>query len=110
CDQGPAGFETPMRQLARKHEVVAIHISDPREYTLPDAGLVEIADPETGRSGLVDTSSRRVRDAYAAAALRRDAQLASVLARTEVDRVTLSTSRPFIPDLVRYFRMREHRR
>lgn len=110
CDQGPAGFETPLRLLARKHEVVAIHISDPREYTMPDAGLIEVTDPETGRGGLIDTSSRRVRDAYAAAALRRDAQLASVFARTEVDRVALSTSRPFIPDLVRYFRMREQRR
>ena len=107
---GAAAFESPLRLLARRHEVVAIQVTDPRDQILPDAGLIELADPETGATNLVDTSSKRVRDAYAAAAMQNEAQLATVLARAEVDRVVLSTHRPFVPDLIRYFHLRERRR
>lgn len=107
---GPLGFESAVRLLARRHEVIAIQITDPRERRLPDVGLVEVADRETGETRWFDTSSRRVRESYEAAAIRREGELQRVLARAEVDRVALSTDTPFVPELIRYFRLRERRR
>ncbi len=107
---GSSPFETALRLLARKQEVIAMQITDPRERTLPNVGLVESVDPETGERRLIDTASRRVREEYAAAAARRDAELSKLFGRTETDRVVLSTERPFINDLVRYFQFRERRR
>lgn len=103
-------LETPLRLLARKHEVVALQIQDPRERTLPNVGLVEAVDPESGAVRLLDTASRRVREAYATHTARRDAELAAMFARAKIDRVELSTARPFVSDLERYFRMKERRR
>jgi uncharacterized protein (DUF58 family) len=110
CQAGVEPLERPLRLLARKHEVVALQIADPRERTLPNVGLVEVVDPETGSRRLIDSSSRRVREAYANAAAERDARLTAVLGRSKVDRVELSTVRPFARDLERYFRMKERRR
>jgi uncharacterized protein (DUF58 family) len=110
CQGGPEVLEKPLRLLARKHEVVALQIVDPRERTLPNVGLIEVVDPETGARRLIDSSSRRVRDAYTDAATTRDAFLTAVLGRSQVDRVELSTARPFARDLERYFRMKERRR
>lgn len=107
---GVERMETPLRLLARKHEVVAVQIVDPRERALPNVGLVEVVDPETGDRRLVDTASRRVREAYAAAAATRDQHLGTLLGRAKIDRVELSTQGPFVPELVRYFHMKEHRR
>ncbi len=107
---GVPEFETPLRLLARRHEVIALQVTDPREHALPNVGLVEIVDAETGNRRLIDTASRRVRDAYADAARTREAALASFFGRAEIDRVKLSTDRPFAPELVNYFHMRERRR
>lgn len=107
---GPSSFETSLRLLSRKQEVIAIQITDPRERELPNVGLVEVVDPETGEHRLLDTASRRVRTQYGAAAAQRDAELSKLFGRTETDRVVLSTARPFVQDLVRYFQMRERRR
>jgi len=107
---GPKSFETSLRLLSRKQEVIALQITDPRERELPNVGLVEVFDPETGEQRLLDTASKWVRTQYGAAAARRDAELAKLFGRTETDRVLLSTERPFMQDLVRYFQMRERRR
>lgn len=107
---GVVSFERPLRLLARKQEVIGLHITDPRESELPDVGIVEVVDPETGTLQLLDTSSRSMRTRYKAAALKREAELAEVFGRTKSDRVVLRTDRPFVTDLVRYFQMRERRR
>lgn len=107
---GAAELETPLRLLARKHEVIGLQIVDPRDRTLPNVGLVEVTDSETGGRRLIDTASHRVREAYSAAAAARDAELGALFGRARVDRVELSTMRPFAHDLERYFRMKERRR
>lgn len=107
---GIGSFETSLRLLARRQEVIALQISDQRERTLPNVGLVEAIDPESGERTLIDTASSRVRAEYTAAAARRDSELAQLFGRTETDRVVLATDRPFMNDLVRYFQLRERRR
>ena len=52
------GWERPLRRLVSRHEVVAITVDDRREHSLPEAGLIELADAETGRRVLVDTGNR----------------------------------------------------
>ena len=57
-------WENELSVLSRKHDVLALHIYDPLEKQLPDAGLLELTDRETGETGVVDTSSKEVRKAY----------------------------------------------
>lgn len=81
-----------IRVAARRHDLVAVTLSDPSEDELPDAGLVEMADPETGGIVLVDTSSTTVREAFAKAAKEARLELTHSLATAGMDEVSISTS------------------
>ena len=100
----------PLAVLSRRHDVIALRASDPRERELPKIGLVELADPETGERVLFDTSSRRLRRRHAELTARQRAESDRLLARTGVDVIDLSTDHPFGLELEHYFRMRERRR
>ena len=103
------GYERTLRIVARKHDVVAIVVSDPRESVLPDVGLLHAEDPETGDLAILDTGSTAVRRAYADAARRaRESRLAT-LRRAAVDRLELSTGEPYETPLVRFFHERARR-
>jgi len=103
-------FDQPLRLIGRKHEVIAVSVSDPRERHLPAAGLVELLDAESGQRIVLDTSSRRQRAEFARLAERDDEVLSRLLAKAKVDRIRVSTEKPFVPELMRYFRVRERRR
>jgi uncharacterized protein (DUF58 family) len=96
--------------IAPRHDVIAVRVSDPRDRELVRAGLVDVRDPETGDRAVVDTSSRRVREAYRAAIQQEEDRLVSSLRRCGVDDVELSTDRPYVHDLIELFHRREHRR
>lgn len=100
----------PMRMLARKHELVALQLTDPLEFDLPKAGLIRMHDPVSGRRYSVDTSSRRVRERYHKQAMREQALIEDTCKRARVDRVQLSTAESFVDPLYRYFQQREMRR
>ena len=100
----------PLAVLSRRHDVIALRATDPRERTLPKVGLVELADPETGERVLFDTSSRKLRRRHAELAAEQRRGSDRLLARTGVDVIDLSTDRPFGIELEHYFRMRERRR
>ena len=80
------GWERPLRQLAARHEVVAITVDDPREHALPDSGWIEMMDAETGRRILVDTGSRQVRERVGQRAAQRIEDRARALASAGTDR------------------------
>ncbi len=103
-------YEDPLRLMSRRHDVIAIEVSDPRELELPAAGLVEFEDAETGRRMVIDASSPRVRRRYAAIAADRRGRLVDVTRRAGLDLVQVSTGKPYIQDLMQFFRKREHRR
>lgn len=103
------GFERPLRVATRKHDVVALSVTDPRESELPPVGLVAAVDPETGERVLVDAGSRYVRAAYRERALRERAAVRATLDRTGVDVLPLSTAEPYDRTLVRFFRERARR-
>ena len=103
------GYEKELRVTARHHDLIACPISDPREQNLPNIGLLEMVNPETDECILVDTSSRRLLESFraqtAAEELARDKQFQ----RLKVDRLALTTDRPFIDNVRRLFHIRQHR-
>lgn len=103
-------FTLPMRLVARRHDLIAISIIDPREKELPSVGLIDLEDAETGERITVDCSSPEVRRSFAAAAASRFDGLQSQFANMGVDHIPVHTDQDYILDLVRFFRMRERRR
>ncbi len=93
----------------RRHDVIAVVLDDPRDMTLPDVGLIELQDAETGERLLVDTGDRRVRNEFEqraeAARRERDRMLRGV----DVDAIAVRTDRPYTESLLRFFHMRERR-
>lgn len=100
---------TALAIAARRHDVIAVVLEDPREAALPAVGLVELEDAESGERYVVDTGNPRVRDAFArttaAARTERDRGLRSA----GVDAIVIATDRPYTQPLLRFFRMRERR-
>ncbi|NKZ08444.1 DUF58 domain-containing protein [Actinomadura latina] len=116
ADPAPAGpqgqhgqpdWERPLRRLAARHQVLAIEIIDPRELDLPDVGLVEMADPETGTVHEI-VLSRRVRERYAAAAAEQRERTRAALRRCGAHHLVLRTDRDWIADVAR-FALRQRR-
>jgi uncharacterized protein (DUF58 family) len=86
-----------------------VRISDPRENALPDVGLIELEDAETGERVLVDTRRRKIRDAFAATGRDEHESLAGLLRSMGVESLEVSTDRPYMKDLLGFFRRRERR-
>ncbi len=97
-------WERGLAMLARQHRVLVAEVSDPREQELPDAGLVVVVDPETGDDVEVDTSSPRVREAFATAEAQRRAEVAARLRRCRVQHLQVSTAGDWLRDLGRALR------
>ncbi len=93
-----------------RHDVVCLHLHDPRESTLPDAGRLTIEDAETGELLELDSHRQAVRERFAAANAERLAELDHALIRTGVDTLRLDTAEPFAPVLQRFFEIRRGRR
>jgi uncharacterized protein (DUF58 family) len=103
------GFERSLKRTARHHDLIAIRISDPREEELPDVGLLELEDAETGNRLLLDTGSRRVRDAFTLAARERREGLLQLVHSSGADLIEVSTDGSHLDALIRFFRFRERR-
>lgn len=106
--QAPA-FSRQLGIAARRHDLVALPLVDPREESLPDLGTVRLEDAETGALYEVATGSPKVRAAFEAAARERAAALQTELRRAGVDRVNLRTDRDWLVDLRTFFKARGHR-
>ena len=103
-------YARPMRVLSRRHDVIAVSVSDPRELHLPDVGLLELEDAETGELVLVDTGSRAVRESYDQLGDQQRSQLASTFRAMDVDQIELLTGENYAKKLVHFFRRREKKR
>lgn len=104
------GYEKALQRIRHRHDLVAVSISDPREFELPPLGLVEMEDNETGMKVLVDTSARRVRNKLRDSALRRHQYNIRLLKSNRVDVIELRTDQPYLPALQKFFHKRELRR
>ena len=104
-----SGFEQALRIANRKHDLIAVSLSDPREMELPPVGILELEDAETGRTLLVDTWDRSVRARYAAEARQRVEERRRLFRQNKVDSVELTTGLSYDVPLVRFFRDRARR-
>ncbi len=107
---GGGDYDQSLRILAQRHDVVALQLTDASEQHLPNVGLVEMQDAETGETLLVDTASRAVREAFDAMTARRQALLTTRLQRLGVDQLSLTTGQDFIRDLSSFLKRRTRRR
>lgn len=100
-------YQQALGMLRRRHDVVALHLWDPREEEVPPVGLVALTDPETGETAVVDTSDPAVRRRLAVS---RRAATAEILRRANVDALALSTAEAYEQPLAAFFKARERRR
>lgn len=101
--------EVPLRIASKRHDIIAVSVTDPREEELPDVGLINVRDAESGREVLVDTGDSGVREAYAVQAQERARRRDDVFRRTRVDAIHVRTDQPYVNEIYRFFRMRERR-
>jgi len=104
------GWERAAQVASRRHDLIAVDIHDPRESELPNVGLVELEDNETGELVLVDTSSQKVRDAIRESSTHRRETRRQWMLSNRIDQLPLDTDQPFVETLSQFFRTREARR
>lgn len=100
------GYEPAMRTANRRHDVIAVHVADPREYHVPNIGLVTLMDSETGHNTLVDTGSRRFRNSFEHRSFSRIQKIESAFCSSRIDFIRINTEESIIDPLVRFFRQR----
>jgi hypothetical protein len=98
-----------MRQTNRRHDLVALHIQDAREKSLPDVGVLAMEDAETDEVIELDTADPEVRALFAAGVNERTRQLVRGFRAEAIDTLELDTAVPYLPALQRFFKNRERR-
>jgi uncharacterized protein (DUF58 family) len=110
CEKGlPEPVRRALGLANRRHDLVALSTTDPRERELPDVGFITLDDAETGEQLEVDTSDPRLRRRYAEAAAAHAEALRQALTACGVDLLELDTDAPYLPALQRFFRGRARR-
>jgi len=104
--QDRSALDDALKIAGGRHDLVGIRIYDPRETELPDVGIVELRDAETGRKVWVDTSSRAVRDHYAESWRQRSAEIEATLKHNRIDTATVSTDGDYVAELMKLFKQR----
>ena len=103
------GYEQALRILARRHDVIPIRITDPRELDLPPVGLLRLEDAETGGLEVVDVSSARVREGFGRLVQERRSSQEELFKSAGIDYIDLNVGSSYIEPLMGFFRMRERK-
>jgi uncharacterized protein (DUF58 family) len=106
----PAQWARPVRKLAVRHDVLAVEVVDPRELELPDVGVLELVDPETGEVHEVQTADPKLRQRYAKAAAAQRAEIADALRSAGAAHLRLRTDSDWLLDIVRFVAAARHAR
>lgn len=104
------GYEKTLRITRRKHDVIPVLISDQREQELPNVGLLQLRDPESGKMVIIDTSSRRHREAFRKMQELETANRDALFQRLRMQPIRLATGEDFVDPLKRFFHRREAER
>jgi uncharacterized protein (DUF58 family) len=99
------GFDKPLRAQAKHHDLIAVPIFDPRESQLPDCGLIDFEDAETGEIWTLDTSDKQTRGAYEGEARRRSEALASLFISAGVDSLRIAAGSDYLPNLIAFLHL-----
>ena len=105
CDN----YEQALRIAGKKHDLISISITDPRELSLPKAGIVELLDAETDETVLIDTSDSDFRKGYSLLSQKKINERFELFRSASVDYIDIRTDVPYIDPIMKFFRMREKR-
>lgn len=105
-----SGYEQSLRRAGKKHDVIGVRVTDPREEDLPPVGLIHLEDPETGRLVVLDSNDPRVRTTIKQRAIDRREAARATLRSAGVDLIEVSTGGGHLEELLRFFRLRERRK
>lgn len=103
-------YEPALRIARRRHDLIPIVVTDPREMTLPNVGLIELEDPETGETALIDTTSRSLRERYANRMRAQREERETMFRRMDTSTIDIRTDQSYVEPLVRFFHQKERRR
>lgn len=103
-------WQRPMQIANRRHDVVAVRTDDNAEHELPNVGLMRIVNPETNRTTIIDTASKKVCNVWKQLASERTIAIEQTLRRCNVDQIHVQTGEPFTNALRQFFRRREGKR
>ena len=103
------GYEKQLRLSSKRHSLIAITLQDRREIELPDVGLIELEDAESGETMVVDTRSEEARQLYTELNQRADAERQQIFRASRVDSIHIRTDEPYVKPLIRFFRQRAAR-
>ena len=96
----------PLKLLRKRHDVIALRIADPREREIPDIGMIELEDEETGEQILVDTSNEEFRNSYSRLISENDSKFLSSMMKIKVDTIPLLTEEDYSTSLKKFFKRR----
>jgi uncharacterized protein (DUF58 family) len=99
---GSEDWALPLQALAHRHQVLAVHVTDPRELELPSVGILGVVDTETGRQRYVQTSSKTLRKRYAEAAEARNADIVRRIHAARAEYLHLSTTDDWLTKTLAY--------
>jgi uncharacterized protein (DUF58 family) len=102
-------FERSLKVVSRRHDVVAVTVSDPRERELPDVGLLAFFDAENDQHVVLDSGNRFVREQFEYLATEEETRLSRLLRRLSIDQIEVQTDRSYVPPLIAFFRARERK-
>lgn len=105
-----ADFKRPLSVANKRHDIIAITITDPREISLPDIGIIKLDDPETRENFFLDTSGSKLREDYHANSLKKLEESQRLFRSINVDNIDVRTDIPYTQTLLRFFKMREKKR
>jgi uncharacterized protein (DUF58 family) len=102
-------FYQALRTTSKRHDLIAVKFQDPRESVMPDAGIIEIEDPETVKRMAIDTSDKFFMSEYTKRAQARAQELQKLFIKSNVDSISVTTGTSYIMPLIQFFKKREKR-
>lgn len=100
-------FDRLIKATANKHDLVCIKISDPKEQSIPENGIFALQDAETGKLINIDFSSKEVQKEYYKNLKMHNDYLDEIFKTAKLDVIDISTDKPYIPELIKFFKARE---
>lgn len=104
-----SGYEKNLKMAKQKHDLIAVSITDPREVELPETGLVELEDAETGEKISINTNNKVLNERFRSLSLKESEQLKKMLRALSIDLIDIRTDIPYTKAIMNFFKMRKKR-
>lgn len=102
-------YQDALKIASKKHDLIAVHLFDPREIELPSAGLLRVRDAESSDVNWIDTTDPRLRESHSRWWKERDKNRTRLFRRCGVDQIDIRIDQSYIKPLMSFFRAREKR-